>query len=57
MVDREDHGSVVRALARIVAIVRNELATDTEGSDENTEQDCEAYDQVISVLKEEGLIS
>lgn len=43
-------------ITRIVEIVTRERGTETEGSDENTEQDVEAYDEIIEVLREEGLV-
>lgn len=44
-------------LLRIVAIVEAERANETDGSDENTEKDVEAYDRIVDLLQEEGLIS
>lgn len=43
-------------LDRIIEIVDEERANEIEGSDENTEKDCEAYDKIIDLLQEEGLI-
>ncbi len=43
-------------LQRIIAIIDAERADEVEGSDENTEKDCAAYDKIIDLLQEEGLI-